>query len=412
LKGKAMSNAFTDPYIRNLKIKGRYTDSATQGLNIQVKVNGAKYWTFRYLYQGKRHDLGLGTYPAITLKEARARATAARNEINQGTRPTTKWKPTAPVNQPAEPENRTTFSNFAKSCIDNKKAEWRNAKHGAQWYATIKDYADPVIGEKHLDEIDTDDILKILNPIWHTKTVTASRLRGRIEWVLASATTRKLRTGLNPATWRGHLETILPKPNKIKEEEHHKALPYQNIPEFIGKLKEMDGVAALALEFVILNANRTGEVIGGLRSEVNTNGLWVIPKDRMKAHREHRVPLGKRSLELLQIAKSLDPNSDYLFSYNGRALSSMAMSMLLRRMGYDITVHGFRSCFRDWVAEETIHSPEVAEKALAHAIANKVESAYRRGDLIEHRKRLMGDWEDYCQTGTWGNMVALERKAA
>ena len=407
-----MSNAFTDPYIRNLKIKGRYTDSATQGLNIQVKANGAKYWTFRYLYQGKRHDLGLGTYPAITLKDARARATAARNEINQGSRPTAKWKPTAPVNQPAEPENRPTFSTFAKSCIESKKAEWRNAKHGAQWYATIKDYADPVIGEKHLDEIDTDDILKILNPIWHTKTVTASRLRGRIEWVLASATTRKLRTGLNPATWRGHLETILPKPNKIKAEEHHKALPYQDIPEFIGKLKEMDGVAALALEFVILNANRTGEVIGGLRSEVNTNGLWVIPKDRMKAHREHRVPLGKRSLELLQIAKSIDPNSDYLFSYNGRALSSMAMSMLLRRMGYDITVHGFRSCFRDWVAEETIHSPEVAEKALAHAIANKVESAYRRGDLIEHRKRLMGDWEDFCQTGSWGNVIALERKAA
>ena len=407
-----MSIAFTDPYIRNLKIKGRYTDSATQGLNIQVKANGAKYWTFRYLYQGKRHDLGLGTYPAITLKDARARATAARNEINQGSRPTAKWKPTAPVNQPAELENRPTFSTFAKGCIESKKAEWRNAKHGAQWHATIEDYADPVIGEKHLDQIDTDDILKILNPIWHTKTVTASRLRGRIEWVLAAATTRKLRTGLNPATWRGHLETILPKPNKIKAEEHHKALPYQDIPEFIGKLKEMDGVAALALEFVILNANRTGEVIGGLRSEVNTNGLWVIPKDRMKAHREHRVPLGKRSLELLQIAKSLDPNSDYLFSYNGRALSSMAMSMLLRRMGYDITVHGFRSCFRDWVAEETIHSPEVAEKALAHAIANKVESAYRRGDLIEHRKRLMGDWEDFCQTGSWGNVIALERKAA
>jgi integrase len=407
-----MSIAFTDPYIRNLNIKGRYTDSAVQGLNIQVKSNGAKYWTFRYHFQGKRHDLGLGTFPAISLKEARARATAARNDINHGGRPLAKWKPTAPVNQPAEPENQPTFSTYAQSCIDSKKAEWRNEKHGAQWYATITKYADPVIGSKRLDQIDTDDILKILNPIWHTKTETASRLRGRIEWVLASATTRKLRTGLNPATWRGHLETILPKPNKIKEAEHHKALPYQDIPEFIGKLKEMDGVAALALEFVILNANRTGEVIGGLRSEVNTNGLWVIPKDRMKAHREHRVPLGKRSLELLQIAKSLDPNSDYLFSYNGRSLSSMAMSMLLRRMGYTVTVHGFRSCFRDWVAEETIHSPEVAEKALAHAIANKVESAYRRGDLIEHRKRLMGEWEEYCQTGSWGNVVALERKAA
>jgi hypothetical protein len=180
-----MSIAFTDPYIRNLKIKGRYTDSATQGLNIQVKPNGAKYWTFRYLYQGKRHDLGLGTYPAISLKDARARATTARNEINQGGRPLAQWKPAAPIDKSAEPVTCPIFSNFAKSCINSKKAEWRNAKHGAQWYATIKTYADPVIGEKHLDQIDTDDILKILNPIWHTKTVTASRLRGRIEWILA-----------------------------------------------------------------------------------------------------------------------------------------------------------------------------------------------------------------------------------
>jgi integrase len=181
----------------------------------------------------------------------------------------------------------------------------------------------------------------------------------------------------------------------------------------MAKLKEMDGVAALALEFLILNANRTGEVIGGRRDEVNTNDIWVIPKDRMKAHREHRVPLGKRSMELLTIAKSMDPDSDFLFSNNGRPLSNMAMSMLLRRMDYDITVHGFRSCFRDWVAEETMHSPEVAEKALAHAITNKVESAYRRGDLIEHRKRLTADWESFCQTGQWGNVYPIEsRKTA
>ena len=217
---------------------------------------------------------------------------------------------------------------------------------------------------------------------------------------------------MNPATWRGHLETILPKPNKIKNEQHHKALPYAELPAFIAKLKEMDGVAALSLEFLILNANRTSEVIGGLRTELISNDIWLIPKDRMKAHREHRVPLGRRSLELLMIAKSLDPDSDYLFSNSGSPLSNMAMSMLLRRMNHDITVHGFRSCFRDWVAEETMHSPEVAEKALAHAITNKVESAYRRGDLIEHRKRLMSDWENYCQTGQWGNVVALERKAA
>jgi integrase len=263
-----------------------------------------------------------------------------------------------------------------------------------------------------LDQIDTDDILKILNPIWHTKTVTASRLRGRIEWILASATTRKLRFGMNPATWRGHLETILPKPNKIKNEQHHKALPYAELPAFIAKLKEMDGIAALALEFLILNANRTGEVLVGERTEVKNNDLWVIPKERMKAYREHRVPLGKRSIELLTISKSIDPESKYLFSNNGKPLSNMAMTMLLRRMGYDITVHGFRSCFRDWVAEETMHSPEAAEKALAHAITNKVESAYRRGDLLEHRRRLMSDWENFCQTGQWGNVFAIERKAA
>jgi integrase len=411
-KGKGMSSAFTDTYIRNLKTVGRYTDAATVGLNLQVKAGGGKYWTFRYLYQSKRHDFSLGTYPAISLREARARATNARNELNQGLRPVATWKPKPAVTGNAGNETRPIFSDFAKSCIDSKKAEWRNDKHGAQWYATIKQYADPVIGHKHLDEIDTDDILRILNPIWHTKTVTASRLRGRIEWVLAAATTRKLRSGMNPAAWRGHLETILPKPNKIKNEQHHKALPYSQLPAFIAKLKEMEGVSPLALEFLILNANRTSEVIGGLRSELNSNDIWLIPKDRMKAHREHRVPLGKRSLELLAIAKSLDPDSDYLFSNNGKPLSNMAMSMLLRRIDYDITVHGFRSCFRDWVAEETLHSPEVAEKALAHTIASKTEKAYRRGDLIEHRKRLMSDWENYCQTGQWGNVVALERKAA
>ena len=406
-----MSSGFTDTYIRNLKTIGRYTDAATQGLNLQVKAGGGKYWTFRYQCQGKRFDLSLGTYPAISLKEARVRVTNSRNGLNKGQSPETIWKPKPSLIGPAEAEKQT-FSEFAKSCIDSKKAEWRNHKHGAQWYATIKQYADPVIGKMYLDEIDTDDILRILNPIWHTKTVTASRLRGRIEWVLAAATTRKLRSGMNPAAWRGHLETILPKPNKIKNEQHHKALPYAEIPAFIAKLKEMNGVAAIALEFLILNANRTSEIIGGLQTELLSNDIWLIPKDRMKAHREHRVPLGKRSLEILMIAKSLDPDSDYLFSNAGKPLSNMAMSMLIRRMDYEITVHGFRSCFRDWVAEETMHSPEVAEKALAHAITNKVESAYRRGDLIEHRKRLMSDWENYCQTGQWGNVVALERKAA
>ena len=405
--------AFTDKTIQNLKTVGRYTDPTTPGLNLQVKKGGNQYWTFRFLLDGKRHDLGLGAYPAISLKEARNRATGIRNDLNHGRMPQTPWKPVKTTVKGSVGSNvryKPTFAEFSANCISNKRAEWRNAKHAAQWLSSIERFANPAIGKKLLDQIDTNDVLTVLNPIWHNKTVTASRLRGRLEWILASAATLKLREGLNPATWRGHLETILPKPNKIKNEQHHKALPYADLPEFMKKLREMDSMSALALEFVILNANRSGEVLGGKRSEITTNQLWIIPASRMKANREHRVPLGKRSMEILQMAAYLDPQSEYLFSNNGKPLSNMALPMMLRRMKLDCTVHGFRSCFRDWVAEETLHSPEVAEKALAHAVANKVEAAYRRGDLLEHRKRMMADWESYCMTGQWGNVVAINEK--
>jgi integrase len=406
--------AFTDKTVQNLKSVGRYTDPATPGLNLQVKKGSKQYWTFRFLLDGKRQDLGLGVYPAISLKEARQRAVSVRNDLNHGRIPHTPWKPAkSGINGSdglcviAKP----TFAEFATSCIANKRAEWRNAKHAAQWLSTVERFANPVIGNKAIDQIETDDVLKVLNPIWHNKTVTASRLRGRLEWILASAATLKLRSGLNPAAWRGHLETILPKPNKIKNEQHHKALPYADLPDFMKKLREMDCMSALALEFVILNANRSGEVLGGKKNEITSNQLWVIPASRMKANREHRVPLGKRSLEILQMAAYLDPQSEYLFSNNGKPLSNMALLMMLRRMKLGVTVHGFRSCFRDWVAEETQHSPEVAEKALAHAVTNKVEAAYRRGDLLDRRKCMMTDWESYCMTGQWGNVIAMnERK--
>jgi integrase len=391
-----MSSAFSDSFIRNIKTPGRYTDAATQGLNLQVKANGGKYWAMRYLFQDKRHDLSLGSYPNVTLKEARIRATAARAQLNAGQRPEATWKPQPSCKEQPITPSKVTFKKYAADCIAAKRAEWKNAKHAEQWSSTIEMYANPVIGEKAIDAVDMDDVLAILVPIWQTKTVTATRLRGRLEWILASATTRGLRAGVNPANWKGLLETVLPKPGKIANEQHHPALDYRLIRGLIRQLQDVDGVAALALEFLVLNANRTGEVIGGRREEVSENAIWTIPGARMKAGKEHRVPLGQRSLELLQIAKSLDPSSDYLFSRNGKPLSNMAMSMLLRRLGYKVTVHGFRSTFRDWVAEETLHSPEVAEKALAHAIANKVESAYRRGDLLEPRRRLMADWERHC----------------
>jgi integrase len=403
-----MKAPLTDTFVKNLTKPGRFTDQAVTGLNLQVKPGGGKYWIFRYVYSGARYDLSLGAYPGITLREARIRATAARAQLNKGDRPEATWRVKRQVIRPTGNQTPALFKDYAAACIATKRAEWRNPKHAEQWVATIETYANPVIGHKAVADVDLEDILKILTPIWHTKTVTAARLRGRLEWVLASATTRRLREGPNPAAWRGLLETILPNPEKIKKEEHHAAMPYVDVPAFVSQLRDRDGVAALALEFLILNASRTGEVIGGRRLEISENGIWTIPGHRMKAGKDHRVPLTQRSLELLQLARSLDSGSEYLFSWKGKPLSNMAMAMLVRRMGRNVTVHGFRSSFRDWVSEETSHIPEVAEKALAHTIPNKVEAAYRRGDLLEPRRRLMEDWAEYCATGCIRNVVNIE----
>jgi integrase len=388
-----MKATFTDAFAKNVTIPGRYTDPATKGLNLSVK-NGRKYWVFRYTFAGHRRDLTLGAYPDISLKEARNRAVACRAGLIVGREPNAYWKTS--VQATAQANDNRTFREFAHECIKAKSHEWRNQKHSEQWYNTLTTYADPVIGSLPLDEIDTEHILKILNPIWHTKTETASRLRGRIEWVLASATTRKLRSGQNPAAWRGHLETVLPRPSRVAPVDHHPALPYQQIPALIKQLADIDGVSALALQFLILNASRSGEVLGGLRSEIDENGLWMIPGSRMKAGKPHRVPLSQRAIGLINAAKTLDPNSRFLFSKTGKSLSNMSMLMLVRRFGLGVTVHGFRSSFRDWVAEETTHNPDAAELVLAHTIPNKVESAYRRGDMLEQRRRLMNDWEAYC----------------
>ena len=354
-----------------------------------------KYWAFRFLFEEKRYDLSFGTYPEISLKEARKRAIEARNKLNQGFSPKPPKAPALELNKPIAV--LPTFKEYALACHELKRMEWKNKKHVNQWINTLRDYAFNIIGDLPINEIDTEHILKILEPIWTTKTETASRLRARIEWVLASATTRKYRSGLNPALWRGHLETILQKPAKVSPVKHYKALPYKELPAFIKDLKECDCVTALALEFLILNANRTGEVIYGLKQEI-TDDLWVIPAERMKIKKEHRVPLCKRSLELLEIAKSIDPKSIYLFSNNGRHLNNVAMANLVKKLKRNVTVHGFRSTFRDWIAEETNHSHEVAEKALAHTVANQVEAAYRRGDLLEKRRPLAAEWASYCQS--------------
>jgi integrase len=391
--------------IKNAKQTGRHTTNE-KGLQLLIKKGGYKYWVLRYTYGANRHDLALGSFPEISVADARKKAQEARYKLSQGIDPIAdrKAKKEALITQTS---SATNFEKFALEVIESKRIEWSNEKHASQWEYSLREYAFPVIGRKRLDAIDVEDILKILTPIWKEKTETASRLRGRLEWILAAATTRKLRTGMNPALWRGLLQTILPAPRKFQKVKHHKALAYPALPAFMTKLREIDSVAALALEFLILNANRTSEVTDALRIEI-VGDTWTIPAERMKARVEHRVPLCKRSLEIIEIAKTLDKDSDYIFSRKGKKLSNMAMPMAVRRMGEDVTVHGFRSTFRDWVSEETMHSPEVAEMALAHTIGNKVEAAYRRGDLFERRRILLAEWEIFCHSKKYENVLSLK----
>lgn len=389
----------------NLKKPGRYTDSQIKGLQLLYKQSGTKYWLLRYAHNGKRHELGIGPFPDLGPKEAREIAQVARVEIAKGNNPLLQ-KMAKRAEYVALEAKKILFKDFALTCVEDKRAEWSSDKHAAQWLYTLEKFAFPIIGNKPLGEINTEDILRILQPIWVKKTETASRLRGRLEWIFASATTRNLRDGMNPALWRGHLQTILPAPNKMVEIKHHPALPYKALPDFMKRLHKTNSMTALALEFTILNASRTGEVLGGLKSEVDGE-IWTISANRMKARKEHRVPLTGRSLEILAIASAMDEGSPYLFSSNGKPLSNMAMPMLLRRLSNAVTVHGFRSTFRDWISEETDFSPELAEMALAHTIKNKAEAAYRRKDLLERRRILMQHWGRYCNSGILSNIIKL-----
>jgi integrase len=392
--------------VKNLTKPGRYTDALVRGLHIWVKAGSGKYWIFRYTFERKQRDLALGAFPNLSIAKARLQAQEARDKLDAGIDPAHERKRLQTV--VIEPQTPViTFEPYAMAYVQKMRPQWSNAKHAEQWTSTLRMYAFPALGAMPISEIVTSDILSVLQPIWNNKTETASRLRSRIELILAAATTEGIRQGQNPAIWRGHLETVLPSPKRIKRVEHHTALPYQALPALMAKLRKIDAIGAMALEFLILNASRTGEVTGALRAEVSGD-IWTIPGSRMKARREHRVPLGDRSLELIDAARSQDPDSAYLFSRARKPLSNMTMAETLRRLGHDVTVHGFRSTFRDWVSEETEHSPEVAEMALAHTIGNKVEAAYRRKDLLPKRRTLMGDWEAFCKGAEYSNVVDLK----
>jgi integrase len=412
---RKLHNALDAQTVKHAK-PGRHADGG--GLYLLVKEGGARSWVYRFMLKGKSRDVGLG--PAgpggISLAQARDLATALRLKVKAGIDPLEERQRAEAEAKAAEQAAKVagvTFKAMAETHIAANRDSWRNAKHRQQWENTLKTYAYPVIGDLPVAEVDTPHVLQILEPIWREKTETASRLRGRIETVLDSAKARGYRQGENPARWRGHLAQILPARTKLSRG-HHKAMPYDAIPAFVEQLQKREAVAALALEFAILTAARTGEVIGAEWAEVDlAKAVWTVPAERMKAGKEHRVPLSPRAVEILEETKQL--GGQHLFPGAQRAkLSSMAMAMLLRRMKQDVTVHGFRSAFRDWAAECTGYSHEVAEMALAHTIGNAVERAYRRGDLFEKRRRLMADWATYCASGApaGGKVTPIRGEAA
>jgi integrase len=370
------------------------------GLTLQITKTGTASWLHRYMRQGKSFAVGLGAYPAVSLKNARAKSESYRTLLAEGKDPLIE-KRAAETLVHIKAAKDKTFDECAAEYIADHRAEWKNAKHAQQWQNTIATYASPIIGRQAISAVTTADVKRVLTPIWKTKNETASRLRGRIESVIDWATAQELRSGDNPARWKGHLEHLLARSTpENRAEEHHAALPYADIPKFMTSLASQEGMARWSLELLIITACRTSEVIGAQWTEFDLNKkLWVIPKERMKAGKEHRVPLVDRAIRILE---HIRPFSNGAFLFPGgkkdKPLSNMAMAMLLRRMGHaNITVHGFRSSFRDYIGEETTHDFHTAEAALAHTTAkSKVAASYARGDLLDKRWTMMRDWELYC----------------
>jgi integrase len=399
--------------VSRAKEPGYYGDGG--GLYLQVSQSGTKSWVFRYTLNKKSREMGLGPLHTIPLAQAREKARSCRASLLEGVDPLDA-RNASKVELALERAKTVTFDHCAKEYIAAHRSSWKTAQHAAHWEGSIRNYASPIIGGLPVAAIDTALIVKVLQPIWESKTETASKLRGRIESILDWATVSHFRTGDNPARWRGHLDHLLADPGRIARVTHYAALPWQEVGAFMVVLRECGGVAARALEFGILTATRSGEVRGARWDEVDLDtAIWTIPAERMKAGREHRVPLSTAALVLL---KSMPRIEDLVFPGMKKdvGLSNMTLSAVLRRMGReDITVHGFRSTFRDWCAESAANSfpREVCEHALAHRLPDKVEAAYRRGDLIEKRKVLMQVWADYCgKPQTLAEVASLRCAAA
>lgn len=381
--------------VARLHEPGLYADGG--GLYLQVVNADARSWIFRFMLNRRARSMGLGSLNTITLAEARVRAIECRKLCLDGIDPIER-RAQVRVGQRLEAARAITFEVCAEFYIEAHKAGWRNERHVRQWRTTLAAYVYPVIGAIPVQHVDVGLVMQAIEPIWMTKTETASRIRGRIEAVLDWAAARGYRQGENPARWRGHLQNLLPRRSKVRRVAHHAALPYQDIRNFMSALQEQAGTAALALQFTILTATRTGEVTGARWEEINdAERFWTIPAARMKADREHRVPLPDAAMLLLDHMKLM--GSPFVFPGLRRALplSKTAMLKVVERMGRtDLTVHGFRSTFRDWAAETTSFPSEVVEMALAHAVSDRVEAAYRRGDLFQKRRELMDAWANAC----------------
>ncbi len=384
--------------VSRLTAPGLHFVGGVPGLALQVLPTGARTWVLRISVGGRRRDMGLGGYSAsgMTLARARAAALDARDKLKAGIDPIEERRAAESLLRAAHAKV-VTFEQAARAYIASHAPGWRNAKHAQQWQNTLEQHAFPVLGPLGVRHIETAHVLAVLEPIWQDRTETASRLRGRIELVLDWATARGHRSGENPARWRGHLDKLLPRPSKVTRAEHHAALPVDAVPGFISALRGQQGMGARALEFAILTAARSGEVRGATWGEIDLKvATWTVPGERMKAGKEHRVPLSKAALQLLADLPRM-AGSEFVFSApRGGQLSDMTLSAVLRRMKVPAVPHGFRSTFRDWAAERTNYPRDVAEMALAHSIGDKVEAAYRRGDLFEKRRRMMDEWAAFC----------------
>ncbi|MDQ0590986.1 tyrosine-type recombinase/integrase [Variovorax paradoxus] len=377
---------------------GLHAVGGVPGLYLQVTPTGATTWVLRTMIGSKRRAMGLGGFPGVTLAGARERAREARLQVEQGVDPILARQKAKNALRD-EQAKALTFDEAVRRYIDAKSDEWRNVKHRAQWKATLETYASPFIGKMLVADVEQRHVLSVLEPIWKIKTETATRVRGRIETVLDWARVRGYREGDNPARWKGHLDALLPKPGKISKVVHHAALNVDAAAGFISALRQVNGMGARALEFAILTAARSGEVRGALWAEIDLDeGVWTVPAERMKAHKEHRVPLSQHAVKLLKNLPKVE-GTDLVFpAPRGGQLSDMTLTAVMRRMGIDAVPHGFRSTFRDWVAERTNYPRELAEKALAHVLESKVEAAYQRSDMFDRRAHMMAAWAKFCET--------------